>query len=773
VSDGPADTKPVSIFSQDTTNPEKTVDLQADGAQRAERAKTGGPALPVRDPTDLQADGAQRAERAKTGGPALPVRDPTDLQAGGAQRAERAKTGGPALPVRDPTDLQAGGAQRAERAKTGGPALPVRDPTDLPAPPDDRVVPRAQDPNSPEDLPSDLFERIEVSNARVAADKQNLSIEPKRRPLYRADPDRVLRVLSANQFEDPFLAFRELYANALDAVRGRRGATISLRVTAERAVVEDNGTGLDEGGIEALTTLGMSTRRGQDAIGRFGIGFASIFDPQLGIGRVDFTASRVGKDEGIRIRFNPDVSGGVSIQVESAPVPKNGGSRVEVYFDPARSPDDRVARIVMVFETHAAYSGVETELNGRVLGKELADYIKTEIKDGDWSNVERALIAATAVRGPVGVAAIDPSRSESKFRAYQRGLYVCEIPLNRVQGKPWPRGVFGAVQTEGLDLVASRNAFVENERFDAFQEELRRLAYEAAYRVVRYYEQTNDAYARIVLLDAIRRGLRSTTPESMLAESDDLFSKAVVRSPLFRAWGTKKTYSFEELVTFKQADRFRALAYRPAWRDREEGPIMRADDSIERDIFRKLSGLRDMPAAARAEEIARPSFLSRIRDRLMSGPRAEYSLFQRSVDVKKVDAGTRRIVEALQEFLAREEVMEALSRLLPGPLPALGFGISRNAFGPVAAYRLGEIRFNVAHRAVKKLSRRATPEAGARALLPVLAHELAHMCHELHDLDFYRTSRAILRALATAAARVDARAEIAAAREVRLPPEPA
>ncbi len=607
-------------------------------------------------------------------------------------------------------------------------------------------------PHDVEDPPSDHFERLAVEQPPPRTEAPST-----RRPLYRADPDRVLRVLSANQFEDPFLAFRELYANALDAVRNRRDPQVTIRVQSDRVVMEDNGTGLDEPGIEALTTLGASTRRGNDAIGRFGIGFASIFDPQLGVGRVEFRAARYGRDDGIIVRFVPDVSGGVSIEVSDAPRPKTGGSRVEVCFDPARAPEDRVAKAVEVFETHAAYSGVETELNGRLLGKDLADYIKQEIKDGEWSNVERALVSATAVRGPVGVAAIDPARSESKFRAYQRGLFVCEIPLTRVQGKPWPRGVFGAVHAEGLELVASRNAFVENDRFTRFQDELRRLAYEAAYRVVRHFESNHDAYARIVLLDAIRRGLRSTTPESLLAESEDLFSSAVVRSPLFNAWGTKRRYSFEELTELKEADRFRALSYRPAWRDRDDGPILRADDSIERDIFRKLSGLREMPAAARAEDIARPSLWSRMRDRFMSGPRAEYSLFQRPVNDNSVNAGTKRIVEALQEFLATEEVSEALARLLPGPLPRLGFGMSRNAFGPVAAYRMGEIRFNTAHRSVRRLSKNPDPRLAARALMPVLAHELAHMCHELHDLDFYRTSRAILRALAVAAAKLDAR----------------
>ena len=447
----------------------------------------------------------------------------------------------------------------------------------------------------------------------------------------------------------------------------------------------------------------------------------------------------------------------MSIEVEDIPPPRLGGSRVEVTFDPGRSPDDRVTRATDIFQTHAAYSGVETELNGRLLGRELADYIKAEIHNGDWSNQERALVASSAVKGPVGVAAIDPSRPDSKFRAYQRGLFVCDLPLNRVPGKPWPRGVFGAINAEGLDLVASRNAFVEDDRFERFQGELRRLAYEAAYRVVRHYEQSEDAYARIVLLDAIRRGLRSATPEGLLAESDDLFSGAVVRSPLFRAWFDNKRYSFEELVSFKEADHFRALSYRPAWRDRAGDPIMRADDSIERDIFRKLSGMREMPAAARAEDIARPSLLSRIRDRLLSGPRAEYSLFQREVPVAQVRDGARALVAQLQAFLATPEVGEAIARLLPGPLPRLGFGLSRNAFGPVAAYRAGEIRFNVAHRTLRKLARHPDPQLAARALLPVLAHELAHMCHELHDLDFYRTSRALLRALTTAAAQIDAK----------------
>jgi len=609
----------------------------------------------------------------------------------------------------------------------------------------------------PEDPGTGVFERIELEDRKEDSPRVSNEARPKppRQPLYRADPDRILRVLAANQFEDPFLAFREIYANALDSVRGRESARIDIVVAADQVVFEDNGLGLDEAALEALTTLGASTRRGHNAIGRFGIGFASIFDPVLGISEVEFSSSRPGYETGVRVEFRPDASGGVSIHAEECSNMKHGGSCVVISFDAARSPKNRVERIIEILETHAAYSGVATHLNDRILGKNLSEYIKTQIQSGNFSSTERNLIAASAVRGPVGVAAIDPSRSEARFRAYQRGLYVGEIVLARLPGQPWIRGVFGAVHAEGLDLVASRNAFVENEKYEQFQGELQRLAFESSYRVVRFYETSLDAYARIVLLDAIRRGLRMTTPEGLLVASTDLFSTAAVRSPLFRSWRDAKRYSFEELVTFKQQDRFRALAYRPSLAEQRANTIFRADDSLERDIFRKLSGMREMPAAARAEIVSKPSILSRFLDRTMSGPKAEYSLFQRPVEPKSVSPKIRHVIAALNEFMATEEVATAFSRLMPGPLPRLGYGISRNAFGPVAAYCAGEIRFNVRHRSLRKLANEPNPELAARAFLPVLAHELAHVCHELHDLDFYRTCRTLLRALVVAAAKSD------------------
>jgi hypothetical protein len=575
----------------------------------------------------------------------------------------------------------------------------------------------------------------------------------RRAPLYRADPGRVFQLLSAHQFDDPALAVRELYANALDASRGRAGARIDVHLDPTVLRVRDRGSGLDPESLQALTTLGRSTRRGADAVGHFGIGFVSIFDPELGVSEAEVWAN-LGRS-GIRLRFVPDGGGGVSIHREEAPPLDPAGAQVEVRFDPDRAPNNRVRRFSEILREHAAYSGVETWLNGRRLGRSLDVYVADELERHPRPTSERRIISESAVQGPIGVAAIDPMRSEVEFRVHQRGLFVCRTVVPRDVGKPWIRGGFGAAHAEGLELVASRNSFVEDDRHGRFIGDLKRLHQEASYRVVQLWETKRETFARTVLIDAIRRGLKVGNRESLLAASDDLFSSAVVRAPLFRTWGDGSFHSFEELADLARQGRFQAYSFRPSADLRAEGPAFRADDAVERDIYRRLAGRSDMPAAARSEVVAAPGWWSRFQDRFMSGPKAEYSLFRHPVPDEKVPPDVRALVEAAEAFLASPHVVNGMERLLPGALPSLGFGQSPNVFGPVAAYRGGEIRFNVAHRVIRRLARGPT-DLGVRGLLPVLAHELAHVCHELHDLDFYRTCRTLLRALATAAAAMDA-----------------
>ncbi|MEM1023496.1 MAG: ATP-binding protein [Myxococcota bacterium] len=569
---------------------------------------------------------------------------------------------------------------------------------------------------------------------------------PSRLPLYRADPDRVFELLAGHQFEDPVMAARELYANALDACRGHREGRIEIAVDARRVVVEDDGDGLDAESLVALTTLGRTTRKTKRDLGRFGIGFASVFDPSLGVDRVEVQARRRDGEAGVHLNFRV-LEGAVDIEERPSPAPPLGGTRVEVYFDAQRAPADRVRRFTRMFEIHAAYSGVPTWLDGRTLGRPLQAYISDRAQQRSGSELE--LISSSAVRGAVGVAAVDPTASEVEFRLHQGGLFVCTVQLPRDEGKPWIRGGFGIAEAEGLSLVASRNGFVRDEGYERLLAELRRLHQEASYRVVTSWERSRSSYARAVLIDALRRGLKVGNRELLLAACDDLFSGAVVRAPLFKAWGEAKGHSFEELAERSRKGVFKAQSFRPRRGLREE-TIFRADSPSERDIFRRLDGRPDMPSAARSEDVARPTLWTRIQERFLTGPAAEYSLFDRTVPDRTIPTEVRALVDAAERFIASPGVVDRLERMLPGALPRFGFGVSGNAFGPVAAHREGEIRFNVRHRVIRRLAA-AGPKDGLIGLLPVLAHELAHVCHELHDLDFYRTSRALLRALSSAA----------------------
>ena len=69
----------------------------------------------------------------------------------------------------------------------------------------------------------------------------------------------------------------ELAQNAADAA-ARAGVPGRLRLTLRDGILVAANTGapLDAAGVEALSTLRASSKRGQDAVGRFGVGFAAV-----------------------------------------------------------------------------------------------------------------------------------------------------------------------------------------------------------------------------------------------------------------------------------------------------------------------------------------------------------------------------------------------------------------------------------------------------------------------------------------------------------------
>lgn len=174
-----------------------------------------------------------------------------------------------------------------------------------------------------------------------------------------SDVPRIVENLGGSKLygNDPTVALRELIQNAADAVQARRKyqkrpadwglITVGLLPEGDRMwlVVEDNGIGMSEQVLTGpLLDFGTSFWRsplameefpglmaaGMHAIGRFGIGFFSVF--MLGpIIRVYSRRCDKGQDSGRLLEFRGGTSSRPILSpVSGEPVPIDGGTRVEV-----------------------------------------------------------------------------------------------------------------------------------------------------------------------------------------------------------------------------------------------------------------------------------------------------------------------------------------------------------------------------------------------------------------------------------------------------------
>jgi hypothetical protein len=177
-----------------------------------------------------------------------------------------------------------------------------------------------------------------------------------------SDVPRIVENLGGSKLygNDPTVALRELIQNAADAVQARRKyqkrpadwglITVGLLSKDDRnwLVVEDNGIGMSEQVLTGpLLDFGTSFWRsplameefpglmaaGMHAIGRFGIGFFSVF--MLGpIVRIYSRRCDKGQDSGRILEFRGGTSARPILSpVSGEPVPIDGGTRIEVLLN--------------------------------------------------------------------------------------------------------------------------------------------------------------------------------------------------------------------------------------------------------------------------------------------------------------------------------------------------------------------------------------------------------------------------------------------------------
>lgn len=239
-----------------------------------------------------------------------------------------------------------------------------------------------------------------------------------------SDVPRIVENLGGSKLygDDPTVALRELIQNGADAVQARRRieerpaswgritVAIEDRAGSPWLIVEDNGIGMSEMVLTGpLLDFGTSFWRsplaleefpglmasGMQAIGRFGIGFFSVFMLGSEVKVFSRRADRA-KEDGRLLEF----SGGTSMRPILAPaspkqLPVDGGTRVEV-----RLKKDPVQRGGLLYP--GVYGGqklalerlvaaVAPSLDVEIAVRESADSIPVA-KPGDWISMSEAQI---------------------------------------------------------------------------------------------------------------------------------------------------------------------------------------------------------------------------------------------------------------------------------------------------------------------------------------------------------------------------------------------
>ena len=222
-----------------------------------------------------------------------------------------------------------------------------------------------------------------------------------------------------HQFADPMACFRELVQNAVDA--GSAEIDIRFEHTDGRLVihVDDYGEGMDRTIIDTkLTRLFSSSKEGdRTKIGRFGIGFVSVFalDPEV----ICVDTSRSG--EHWRVIFKPDRS--FSRVQCSAPV---DGTKIAIYKTmPAAEAKAFMVRAREVIDFWCRHVPAEIRIDGvsisRPFGLDLPCTISAEVGDA-------RIVAGYDLR------------DDSSITYFNRGLTLLEErpgPFSGVHVKLW------------------------------------------------------------------------------------------------------------------------------------------------------------------------------------------------------------------------------------------------------------------------------------------------------------------------------------------------
>jgi hypothetical protein len=570
--------------------------------------------------------------------------------------------------------------------------------------------------------------------------------------MYNVDKEKAFKKLASKQFKNPTLALREIVSNALDSYTGMETEQrVDIQLDMEHFDVKDWGAGFSEEKIDCLRTLGQSDKRGEGGyIGRFGIGFASLFHPDLHVKRVLVDTKLNGSY--VRLDFNVQETG-VTLKRYRLEGEPEFSTRVRAEFNGIQW--NMYDNMETTLRDEAKYMNADVKLNGTdISGKALFAQSRSHMLDLEGEISGRLCY-------------FNKKSEEEKYtqakvallshNIFIRSLNHYDLDPNRYSRK---RGFslppfFGYINCDDLNVITSRNNFRQDDKYLKFVQDLKRQGRKRFRELCQEVNQTREPELREILYNSFndndnRRLLLGYQP----GQVTDACAKALASAKIFTCWNRLGAYSLNDfhqvgmnqghLLTARNADEielFDLAGY--------SGPIVRHDDyyGLSFNGFKTYDLNRLYGYGGQMNE----SFYNELVKLEIIDPEK----LQVDVNVlndNELSTNEQNFLTGLRNILESDRVKEVLS--------GLGMDTEHTAHiasvtpGGVAACYSSFLNRICINRDNALSAQYIMENEGNTApfYLPILAHELSHNVLGRHDSPFYSKSSQLSSQLAVALA---------------------
>lgn len=560
--------------------------------------------------------------------------------------------------------------------------------------------------------------------------------------MFEVDKVKAFKKLAKKQFKEPTLALRELVSNALDSyTETGRAQKVEIELSREHFEVTDYGTGFTEEKIECLRTLGQSDKRGERGyIGRFGIGFASIFNPDLNVKRVIVDTKVSGHCE--RLEFTVQETG-VTLKRYELEETLPFSTRIRAVFE--NLDYEKRNAMEKTLRNEAKYMNAEIKFNGDdISGRELFQQTRKYMLDLEGMIKGRICFYD---RYDETEKDTDPKVALLSHNVYVGSQYYDFIKRKKDFNLPV---FFGFLNSDDLNVITSRNDFRKDEKYKAFTADVRRQVREKFRELCEEIKRTREPELRKILMQCFENNEREFFRNYTPSDVSDACAKALADAPIFTALNQIGAYSLKQLYEIGKKQGHLLFAGDAGSAELLEiqgytGPIIRRD-SWSGLKFKDVETFQLDDLYERDGQLDEKFYKILVDKGIIQPEKLETKI---SI-VDSMSQKEQTFLDGLRRILSSERVKETLRQL--GMSTEYRINLADiTPVGVAACYSGGHILVNRKN----PLSAQYIMEKEgntAEFYLPVLAHELSHNILGRHDNPFYEMSDELSSKLAVAVA---------------------